>query len=79
VSGATGLSVTPAELVSIDVTPTNASVPLGSTRQLTATGTYTDATTQDLTSSVAWVSSDELDQVNAALALLLECFEREDS
>jgi uncharacterized protein YjdB len=57
VSGSTTLTVTPARLVSIAVTPAAASVPLGLGRQLAATGTYTNGTTQDLTAAVHWSSS----------------------
>ncbi len=57
VSGTMNLTVTVATLMSIAVTPTNPSVAKGSTRQFTATGTYTDLTTQDLTNSVTWTSS----------------------
>jgi hypothetical protein len=57
VSGTVTLTVTAAPLVSIAVTPAAASVPLGAAVQLTATGTYADATTQDLTRSVDWSSS----------------------
>lgn len=59
VSGTTDLTVTAAELVSIAITPTNPSVPLGATLRLTATGTYTDATTQNLTDQVTWSSSND--------------------
>jgi hypothetical protein len=41
-------------LVSIAVTPTNVSVPVGSTQQYTATGTYRDGSTKDITNSVFW-------------------------
>lgn len=57
VSGNTTLSITAATLVSIAVTPTNPSMAVSRTKQFTATGTYTDSTTQDLTSSVTWSSS----------------------
>ena len=57
VSGNTLLTVTAAQLVSIAVTPINMSVPLGTLQQYTATGTYTDNTTKDITSSVTWSSS----------------------
>lgn len=57
VSGSTALTVTPAILISIDVTPSNASIALGSTQQYTATGTYSDSSTQILTSTVTWNSS----------------------
>ena len=56
-SGETTLTITLATLVSIDVTPLNASVPNGFTQQFTATGTFSDGTTQNLTSSVVWASS----------------------
>ena len=57
ISNSTTLTVTPATLVSIAVTPTDPSVPLGLTRQFTATGTYSDGTTQNITTSVTWMSS----------------------
>jgi len=57
-TGSTNLTVTPAQLVSIAVTPTNPSIPRGLQKQFTATGTFTDNTTQDITTSVAWSSSD---------------------
>src|SRR6266702_2833682 len=46
-----------ATLVSIGVTPANPNLPQGLTRQFTATGTYSDIRTQDLTTQVAWSSS----------------------
>ena len=57
VSPADALTVTPPTLVSIAVTPANPSISQGSTQQFTATGTYSDASTQNLTSSVNWASS----------------------
>ena len=47
-------------LVSIQVTPANPSVTLGATpatQQFTATGTFSDNTTRDLTASASWSSS----------------------
>src|SRR5262249_21358075 len=44
-------------LTSIAVTPANPSVVQGGTQQFTATGTYSDASTQNLTSQVTWQSS----------------------
>ncbi|NQE53422.1 Tk-subtilisin [ANME-1 cluster archaeon GoMg3.2] len=41
----------------IAVTPETATIPKGLTRQYMATGTYSDASTADITSSVAWTSS----------------------
>src|SRR5205814_604778 len=57
VTGSTTLTVGPATLVSIAVTPANPSIPKGTTQQFTATGTYSDGSTQNLTSSATWVSS----------------------
>jgi len=57
VSGSTTLTVTAAVLDSIAVTPANAAVPLGTLTQMTATGTYSDGSSQNLTSTVTWSSS----------------------
>ena len=57
ISGSTGLTVTAPVLVSIAVTPANPSIAVGATQQFTATGTYSDSSTQNLTSSVNWSSS----------------------
>jgi 6-phosphogluconolactonase (cycloisomerase 2 family)/uncharacterized protein YjdB len=54
VTGSTMLTVTPAVLVSIAVTPANASIANNTTLQLTATGTYSDSSTQNLTTQVTW-------------------------
>jgi trimeric autotransporter adhesin len=51
------LTVTSATLVSIAVTPVNASIPLGTVQQFTATGTFSDGTTQNITDTVTWTSS----------------------
>ncbi|MGO9624688.1 MAG: beta strand repeat-containing protein, partial [Steroidobacteraceae bacterium] len=58
ITGSTGLTVTPATLVSIGLTPANPSIAAGLTAQFVATGVYTDNSTQNLTTSVAWTSSD---------------------
>jgi hypothetical protein len=50
------LTVTAARLVSIAVTPANSSIAKGLKQQFTATGTYTDSSTQDLTTRVTWAS-----------------------
>ncbi len=57
VSGSTALTVTPATLVSLAVTPTNPSIALGTVQRFIATGTYSDNSTQDLTAAVTWTSS----------------------
>jgi hypothetical protein len=57
IQGSTTLTVTPAVLVSIAVTPANLSMAPGAARQFAATGTYSDSSTQDLTTSVTWSST----------------------
>jgi 6-phosphogluconolactonase (cycloisomerase 2 family) len=56
-SPAVTLTVTAATLVSITVTPANPTLPKGSKLQFVATGTYTDNSTQNLTTSATWASS----------------------
>ena len=56
ISGATSLEVTPAVLVSLAVTPQAPWVLAGTTRQFTATGTFSDSSTQDVTDQVTWSS-----------------------
>lgn len=56
-SPADKLTVTPPTLSSIAVTPASPSVTLGQTKQFTATGTFSDSSTQNLTASVNWTSS----------------------
>ena len=51
------LTVTSATLTSINVTPVNALIPLGTVQQFTATGTFSDSTTQDITGTVVWSSA----------------------
>jgi hypothetical protein len=58
VSGSTSLTVTPPALLSIAISPMNRTIDLGATQQFTATGTYTDSSSQDLTTSASWTSSD---------------------
>ena len=45
-------------LASITVTPANTSFNRGATKQFSATGNYSDGSTQNLTASVSWGSSD---------------------
>ncbi len=54
--GLTGTGNAPS-LSSLAVTPASPSVPTGTPQQFTATGTYADGSTQNLTSAVAWTSS----------------------
>ncbi|PYV57628.1 MAG: hypothetical protein DMG98_09990 [Acidobacteria bacterium] len=57
VSGTASLTVTAATLVSIAVTPASSSMAVGTTKQFTATGTFSDSSTQDITAVVVWTSS----------------------
>lgn len=65
ISGSVVLTVTAPILVSMAVTPGTASFALGQNQQFTATGTYSDATTQNLTTAVAWTSSNPAVGVSA--------------
>jgi uncharacterized protein YjdB len=57
VSGTASLTVTGATLVSIAVSPANSTMAQGTTKQFTATGTFSDASVQDITTTVVWTSS----------------------
>jgi hypothetical protein len=68
VGGSTMLTVTPAEVAAISVWPPSASIPVGTTEQFHATGTFTDGTMQDLTSSASWTSTPPIvPTINAGL------------
>jgi len=56
VSGSMAITVTQVSLVSISIGG-NGSLSAGASEQLSAQGTYTDSSTQSLTSQVAWKSS----------------------
>lgn len=47
----------PSSLTSIEISPPSAAIRLGTSQQYTATGSYSDGTQQDVTTSVAWTSS----------------------
>ena len=57
VSGSTNATVGPRKLVSVAISPVNATVSAGATIQLTATGTFSDGHTSDLTAKGSWFSS----------------------
>ncbi|MFN8962045.1 MAG: Ig-like domain-containing protein, partial [Betaproteobacteria bacterium] len=57
VTASAPLTASAAALVSLAIVPGNPSVPLGLTQSFTATGTYTNGATQDLTAAVTWSSS----------------------
>jgi hypothetical protein len=58
VTGSAPLMVNAANLSSIAITPANGSIAQGTTLQLTATGTFNDGGTHNLTRQVTWSSSD---------------------
>jgi RHS repeat-associated protein len=63
VSSGTGIPV----LVSINVTPADLTLFRGQSRQYKATGVYSDSTTQDITASVTWNSTNSVvADINAA-------------
>lgn len=57
ISGTASVTVTNASLVSLAIAPLNSSMPAGAIKQFTATGTFSDNSTQDMTKSVLWSSS----------------------
>ncbi|WP_263352211.1 Ig-like domain-containing protein [Acidicapsa acidisoli] len=57
VSGTSTLTVSAAQLKSISISSGSFTIPLGNVEQMTATGTYTDGSTHDLTNSVSWSSA----------------------
>lgn len=56
--GASTITVSPATLVSVRITPETSVIAVMGTVQLTFTGEYSDGTTRDLTTSARWTSSD---------------------
>src|SRR5215813_6790600 len=54
VSATVPLIVSKASLEALSINPSSATIALGTSTQLVATGTYTDKTTQDLTQLVKW-------------------------
>ena len=57
-AGSISMSSLSSELSSIAITPASPSIAVAGTQQMTATGTYTDASTSDITSSVSWDSTE---------------------
>jgi trimeric autotransporter adhesin len=70
VNGTLALNVSSAVLQSITVTAPNSSFALGFNLQLTATGNYSDGSTQDLTAAVQWSSSNTAIAVISNLGLM---------
>jgi len=64
ISGTISLNITNAVLTSVQITPANPSISLGSSEQFVATGMFNDGTTEILTNFASWNSS------NAGVAVL---------
>jgi hypothetical protein len=60
VTGATTATVTPAVLIAVTVLPSNATLAVGTSQAHVAVGTFSDGSTQDITSTANWSSSDEV-------------------
>ncbi|OGU16600.1 MAG: hypothetical protein A2076_02690 [Geobacteraceae bacterium GWC2_53_11] len=72
VIGSADMSVTNPVVTAISVSPPNPTVLSVTTKQFTATGTYSDGTTADITSQVSWSSSNEtLAIMSGSVALTL--------
>jgi uncharacterized protein YjdB len=57
ISGSTSVTITVANLRSIAITPSSASITASQTQQFTATGTLDNGSTVDITDAVTWSSS----------------------
>jgi len=57
VSGSTSVTIGQPTLQSISVSPASASIGIGNLQSFVATGTYSDGSTQNLTSTATWTSS----------------------
>ena len=54
------VNVSNAELTSLNISQANNSLPKGLSQQFSAIGTYSDGSTQDLSTQVTWISSSEV-------------------
>jgi len=57
-NGSAALTVTNANLVSLAVTPDGPTVPLAASQQFTATGNFDDGSSQDISTTAKWTTSD---------------------
>ncbi|EOI6422963.1 Ig-like domain-containing protein, partial [Vibrio cholerae] len=69
-SNTVNVNVSAAVITSIQVTPSPVNVAKGQTQQLTATATFSDATSSDITSSVTWTPADTTTATVTAAGLL---------
>jgi hypothetical protein len=68
-------SVSPVNLLSIAITPQNPIIALGMSQQFNATGTYSDGSTKNITSTVAWSSNNHSVATIAASGLAISVAE----
>ena len=66
VRGSATLTVSSPAMVSLAVSPSGPSVPKGDTQQFTAIGTFSDQSTQDVTSSVVWTATGNIASIDAS-------------
>lgn len=64
VSGTKAFTVVAAVVTSLSVSPATGSTPVGAARQYTATGTFSDASVQDVTANVTWKSDSNSDNID---------------
>ncbi|HDZ9249032.1 TPA: Ig-like domain-containing protein [Vibrio cholerae] len=70
VSNTAAVSITNAIITAIQITPANITLAKGQMQQLTATATYSDNTTADVTSSIVWLSSDPSQAIVSSTGVL---------
>lgn len=59
IHGSTTVTVTAAQLIAITIDPPDSTIAKGTSIQLTATGDFTDGTTEDITTQASWITADE--------------------
>jgi trimeric autotransporter adhesin len=69
VSNSAQLTVSAATLTSLAVTPATATIEFGNQQQFTATATFSDQSTQDVTNLASWQASSPFITANAGLAI----------
>jgi len=69
-SGTAAVNVTSVGLQGINVNPVNPTLPTGNSVQFTAMGSFTDGSTQDITGTAVWTSSNQSAATVTALGLV---------
>ena len=68
INGTADLTVATGALMSLAVSPSSVTIPKGTTQAFTVIGTFSDATTQDMTTAVAWTASTGASITNTGIA-----------